>query len=194
MVKILPNLPFAPGYKLVVLTPLYILAAQLTRTRFGATITGLTMGTVAFLMGDGRYAIFEILKHVAPGILCDLFMPLWMQRRDGSARGPVAWAVFGGFVSAGRFATILAVALAVQPPAAVFVMLVPNLLVQVFFGSLSGWVSFHLVRATAELRARLRAEPEPARDEAPPGGDQPDRGRRHDDDQRADSPRSEALP
>src|SRR6185436_19984040 len=65
-VKVLPNIPFLPGYKQAVFTPLYILASVLTTTRAGATITGATMGTVAFLQGDGRYGVFEILKHVAP--------------------------------------------------------------------------------------------------------------------------------
>src|SRR4029079_13751779 len=49
-IKMLPSIPLAPGYKLVILTPFYIAASRLTRSRFGATITGLTMGTVAFLM------------------------------------------------------------------------------------------------------------------------------------------------
>ena len=39
------------------------------------------MGTIAFLMGDGRYGVFEILKHVAPGVIVDLFLPVL--RRGG---------------------------------------------------------------------------------------------------------------
>ena len=58
--KVLPSIPFAPGHKLVLLTPLYVVASLKTRTRIGATLTGLVMGTVAFLLGDGRYGIFEI--------------------------------------------------------------------------------------------------------------------------------------
>src|SRR6185503_14156464 len=64
--KILPSIPFAPGHKLVLLTPLYIMASLKTRSKFGATLTGLTMGSVAFLLGDGKYGIFEIVKHVVP--------------------------------------------------------------------------------------------------------------------------------
>ncbi len=59
----------------MLLTPLYVVASLKTRTRLGATLTGLVMGSVAFLLGDGRYGIFEILKHVVPGILCDLLVP-----------------------------------------------------------------------------------------------------------------------
>src|SRR5207237_590506 len=62
VLKVLPGIPFAPGHKTVLLIPLYILAGALTETRWGATLTGATMGTIAFLMGDGRYGVFEILK------------------------------------------------------------------------------------------------------------------------------------
>src|SRR5262249_45830558 len=102
--KILPSIPFAPGYKLVILTPFYIVASRLTPSRFGATLTGLVMGTVAFLMGDGRYGIFEILKHITPGLLCDAILPIFLGR--GRERGPILWSILGGIIGAGRFATI----------------------------------------------------------------------------------------
>src|SRR5690606_25823087 len=54
VLKLLPGLPFAPGHKGVLLIPLYIVAGFMTRSRWGATLTGITMGTVAFLLGDGR--------------------------------------------------------------------------------------------------------------------------------------------
>jgi hypothetical protein len=113
--KILPGLPFAPGHKGVILIPLYIAAGALTRSRLGATLTGLTMGTVAFLMGDGRYGVFEIAKHVAPGVLVDLLLPL-MGRRP-QLRGVVAWSLFGLIVALGRFATVTAHRAGVQAPA-----------------------------------------------------------------------------
>jgi hypothetical protein len=156
MLKLLPSLPFAPGHKLVLLTPLYIVAALLTRSRLGATLTGLVMGSVAFLMGDGRYGIFEIFKHVAPGVICDMFMP-WMLR-GGRLPGGIAWSAFGGLIAAGRFATIFTVTLAVQPPAVAYAILVPGLTVNVFFGVASGYVSYHLVKAALGLRERLAAE------------------------------------
>src|SRR5262249_27451440 len=111
--KVLPNIPFAPGHKLVILTPLYVVATLRTRTRAGATLTGLVMGTVAFLLGDGRYGIFEILKHIAPGILCDLMVPL-LVRPGHKTPGAFAWSLVGGLMGLGRFATIFTVTLAVQ--------------------------------------------------------------------------------
>jgi cytochrome c oxidase subunit IV len=142
--KVLPNIPFAPGHKLVILTPLYIVVAAKTRSRFGATLCGVTMGTVAFLLGDGRYGIFEILKHVAPGLVCDLTVPYMVRTQ----RGRLAWSALGGFIGAARFITIFVVTLAVQAPAVAYAILLPGLAVHTFFGILSGYVSHQLVRAT----------------------------------------------
>lgn len=76
LVKILPGLPFASGYKAVIFIPLYIIAADRTSTRYGATIAGTIMGLIGFLNGDGRYGVFEILKHMVPGAGIDLLWPL----------------------------------------------------------------------------------------------------------------------
>ena len=143
--KVLPSIPFAPGHKLVLLTPLYVVASLKTKTRFGATLTGLVMGSVAFLLGDGRYGIFEILKHVVPGLLCDLLVPLVtaMKRRPGA----VAWSMVGGLMGVGRFATIFVVTLTVQPPKVAFAFLIPGLVVHTTFGVLSGLVSSPLIGA-----------------------------------------------
>jgi len=151
--KILPSIPFAPGHKLVLLTPLYIVAALATRSRFGATLTGLVMGLVAFLLGDGKYGVFEILKHLAPGILCDLFVPLLHRQRIG---GP-GWSLFGGFVALGRFATILSVVALVQAPKVAYAMLAPGLLVHSLFGVASGYVTFHLLKHVKQESIRWQS-------------------------------------
>jgi hypothetical protein len=143
--KVLPNIPFAPGYKTVVLTPLYIVARLKTRSRVGATITGFTMGLVAFLGGDGRYGPFEILKHTAPGVVCDLVVPVMV--RGGRTPGPVAWSLLGALIGAARYATIFGVMLIVQPPRLAWALLAPGLALHTTFGVLSGWVSWQLVRA-----------------------------------------------
>jgi hypothetical protein len=147
--KLLPNIPFAPGHKLVLLTPLYVVATLRTRTRLGATLTGLVMGSVAFLLGDGRYGIFEILKHVAPGIVCDLLVPLMLRLYGARTPGALAWSVVGGLMGLGRFATIFTVTLSVQAPAVAWAFLVPGLIIHTTFGVLSGLVSSPLIRALA---------------------------------------------
>ena len=96
------------------------------------------MGTVAFLLGDGRYGVFEIAKHVAPGILV---RPV--RAADASARGAAGPArrLVGrsaGSSRLGRFATIFAVTLAVQAPAVAWAFLVPGLTIHTTFGVLSG--------------------------------------------------------
>ncbi len=154
--KVLPSIPFAPGHKLIILTPLYIVASLLTRSRFGATLTGLVMGTVAFLLGDGRYGIFEILKHVTPGLICDLTVPFLV--RGGREPGPIVWTLEGALIGAGRFATIFAITLAIQPPGIAWAILLPGATVHTTFGALSGYVSYHLVKAIARLRRRIDTE------------------------------------
>jgi hypothetical protein len=156
VLKVLPSLPFAPGHKMVLLTPLYIVAAMLTTTRFGATLTGLTMGFVAFLMGDGRYGIFELLKHLAPGVLCDALMPLMLRRPN--LPGGMAWSLFGGAIGLGRFATTFMVTLALSPPALAYALLVPGLTANVLFGLMSGFVSYHLARAVREMDVGERSQ------------------------------------
>lgn len=148
--KILPGIPFLPGYKGVLLLPLYLVAAEVTRTKVGATLTGLTMGTVAFLLGDGRYGVFEIAKHVTPGIIVDLLYGV-ARRAAGThrIRRIVTYSTLGLLAALGRFATITVIALAVQPPALVYAVLLPGLLVHGIFGILSGVVTAPLLTALA---------------------------------------------
>lgn len=148
-VKILPSIPFAPGHKLVLLTPLYVMASLLTKGRWGATFTGLSMGIVSFLLGDGRYGVFEILKHVVPGVLCDLWVPLLVA--SGRRPGKLAWALVCGVIAAGRYAAIVAVTLLAQPPAVALAFLVPGLSVHVGFGLAAGLVVPALIRAFDSL-------------------------------------------
>lgn len=156
ILKILPGIPFAPGHKTVLLVPLYILAGALTESRFGATLTGATMGTVAFLMGDGRYGALEIAKHIAPGVLVDLLRPIMFG--GAHARGVVAWCLFGLVVALGRFATVLLVTMLVGAPAEMYALLTLPALAHLVFGLLSGFVTYHLVRALDDLGAETNVE------------------------------------
>lgn len=156
ILKVLPGIPFAPGHKTVLLIPLYILAGALTSFRWGATLTGATMGTVAFLMGDGRYGVFEILKHIAPGVVVDLGLPVLI--RGDRRPGVFTWCVFGLVVAIGRFATVVAMTLAVAAPGEMYVLLAVPGLVHLVFGVLSGFVSYHVVRGLDEIRAATSDE------------------------------------
>jgi hypothetical protein len=157
LIKLLPHVPLAPGHKLVFTTPLYVVAALFTRSRFGATLTGATLGTVAFLIGEGsKFGVFEILNHMVPGIITDLIVP-WLVGRARLA-GPIAWALLGALIAAGRFAMTLGIMVVMKAPSAAYAVLIPGLASRLFFGLASGYVTFLIVRAIVATRdARQRA-------------------------------------
>jgi len=153
MLKVLPGIPFAPGYKLVVLIPLYILAGQLTYSRFGATATGTTIGIVSFLFGDGRFGIFEIFKHIAPGLVVDGIMPALKHRSLPPSRFLLA--LIGALCAAARIATILVVTCLIDPPAVFYALFVPMLISQTVFGFMSGWITFYLLKSLSRFTDAL---------------------------------------
>jgi hypothetical protein len=52
----------------------------------------------------------------------------------------------GGLIGAGRFATIFALTLALQPPAVAYAFLLPGFAVHTTFGVLSGIVTYQLAK------------------------------------------------
>jgi hypothetical protein len=145
VLKFLPGIPFASGHKGLLLIPLYILASRLTYSRWGATAAGAIMGVVGFLQGDGRFGIFEILKHLAPGVVIDLADPV-MRRLPQRA---LSYCFLGLIAAATRTMTEFIVVLLLGARAEVFVFpaarLAPNLLA----GFLSGFVTIFILRAFA---------------------------------------------
>src|SRR5262252_4680858 len=142
MLKILPGLPFASGHKTVLLFPLYVLAARLTQSRWGATAAGSIMGVIGFLQGDGRFGVLEMLKHVAPGLVIDVGEPL-VRRWPAWALG---YCVLGVFAAIARTATEFVIVFFLGARAEIYlfpaVKLVPNLIA----GLLSGFVSVFVLR------------------------------------------------
>jgi hypothetical protein len=143
MLKFLPGVPFAPGFKTLLLYPLYILASRLTRSRWGGTVAGAVMGVIGFLQGDGRFGILEVLKHVAPGLLIDLLMPV-VKRLPQRA---VVYCGLGFLAAITRTATEWLVVLLLGARAEVYLFpaakLVPNLVA----GTLSGFITAFVLRA-----------------------------------------------
>jgi hypothetical protein len=139
--KTMPGLPFAPGHKNAVLLPLYLLGNELCTTRFGATGCGVTMGVLAFLTGEGRYGVFEIFKHVAPGFLVDVLHPLVRPF------GRTIWVYipFGIVLAAGRLATELGVAFLLGVPKAFYAAIGGVSVTHLIAGGLSGFVSATLL-------------------------------------------------
>lgn len=141
--RVFPGLPVAPGHKGLILIPLTVLAGKLTHSPWGATLTGVTMGTVAFLMGEGRFGIFEVAKYITPGILVDLVL----RAGGGRPARPLGYCLLGLGVAIARFSTIVAVALFMSAPAALYALLVPIGIAHAVFGFLSGFVTYGLIKA-----------------------------------------------
>jgi hypothetical protein len=172
MLKILPGLPFASGHKTFLLFPLYVLAARLTRSRWGATAAGSIMGVIGFLQGDGRFGALEIFKHIAPGVVIDLGEPL-VRRWPSWALG---YCVLGFFAAIARTATEFAVVLLLGARAEIYlfpaVKLVPNLIA----GVLSGFVAVFVLRVVAVPKSLRTSEAglssQALREAALPSGDE----------------------
>jgi hypothetical protein len=143
MLKLLPGVPIASGHKTLLLFPLYILAARLTHTRWGGTAAGSVMGIVGFLQGDGRFGILEVLKHLAPGLLIDLMMPVVRRLPER------AWVYCGVGLLAGvaRLTTELAVLLLLGTRAEVYLFFAAKLVPTLVAGVLSGFVAVAILRA-----------------------------------------------
>jgi hypothetical protein len=145
MLKILPGLPFASGYKTFLLFPLYVLAARLTHSRWGATAAGSIMGVIGFLQGDGRFGALEILKHIAPGLVIDLGEPL-VRRLPRWALG---YCALGFFAAIARTATEFVVVLLLGARAEIYLFPVVKLVPNLIAGMLSGFVTMFVLRVLA---------------------------------------------
>src|SRR5262249_54746541 len=143
MVKLLPGVPFAPGFKTLLFFPLYILAAHRTHSRWGGTAAGAIMGVIGFLQGDGRYGVLEVLKHLAPGLVIDLSMPV-VRRLPQSA---LVFCLLGFVAAIARTSTEFVIVVLLGARAEVYLFpaaqLVPNLIA----GTLSGFVTPVVLRA-----------------------------------------------
>jgi hypothetical protein len=147
ILKILPGIPFFSGYKTILLYPLYILAADRTRSRWGATVCGTIMGVIGFLQGDGRYGAMEILKHVAPGFTVDLLWPL-MRALPPSA---VVYCLLGLVLALARTSTEFATVLLLRPRDEILLFPLAKLLPNVTAGVLSGFVTRAVVPAVRSI-------------------------------------------
>lgn len=149
MLQILPGLPVAPGHKNLLMIPLFLLASHATTLRFGGLWTGITLGCVSFLMGYGKYGILEIAQFAVPGLLADFLLPF--------VRGNARWwrllqfAFVGVIMGIGRFAANFLVIVLAGAPDIAFVIYLPMLFSQAFFGGLSALVSVFLLNPKSQF-------------------------------------------
>jgi hypothetical protein len=143
IIKILPGIPFAPGFKVLLLFPLYITASQRTFSRWGGTVAGSIMGVIGFLQGDGRYGVLEILKHAAPGLVIDLARPL-IRRLPQSA---IVYCVLGFVAAIARTSAEFAAVLFLGARAEIYLFPAARLIPILIAGTLSGFVTLFVLRA-----------------------------------------------
>jgi hypothetical protein len=170
LLKVLPGLPFLPGWKTLFFYPLYILAAHLTYTRWGGTTAGTIMGVLGYMQGDGRYGVFEILKHLVPGLVVDL---VWPVLRRGP-RSAFLFCVLGFVVAIARTATEFVIMLLAQARLEAYVFVVGTLVSNLVAGTLSGLVTYFVLPAFRGIEPSRgeRQSGESARDRSE-AGDEP---------------------
>lgn len=144
MLKVLPGVPFAPGYKTLLFFPLYILASRLTYTRWGGTVVGAVMGVIGLLQGDGRFGVLEVLKPLAPGFVIDLAMPA-VQRLPERAW---VYCTLGLLAALARVATEFALVFLLGARGEVYLFPAAKLVPTLIAGTLSGFVTVFVLKAS----------------------------------------------
>ncbi len=156
MIKILPGIPFAPGHKSLIIIPFYILAHELSSSRWGSTKTGFTVGIISFMMGFGKFGVFELLKHVSPGLFVDLTTPV--MRSVFKKGSPLIYCTLGVMISIFRFSTLLVVTLLASPPEGAYYVLVFIFVSHIIIGALSGFITYPLLKSVDGIRLMLREQ------------------------------------
>lgn len=157
LLQVLPGIPIAPGHKNVVIIPFLLLASHLTRRRFGGLWTGLTAGVVSVLSGYGQYGILEIAQFAVPGLMADLLLPLVRPSHPRWLKF-IEFGLVGGLLGIGRFAANVLVILLAGAPGAAFVLYLPMLASQIFFGAISAFVSMVVLDSAASRTPALSGE------------------------------------
>ncbi len=164
LVKVLPGIPVMQGAKAIFFIPLYMLAADRTHSRWGGTMAGGIMGFIAFLNGDSRYGVFEVLKHVVPGLVIDLVWPLVRMFR---LRFTVL--LFVGLLAAvARTATQFAMVFCLGADnVTLFLLPAERLIPNLIAGFLSVFVSYPILKSLGQQAVDERAEQTLAASAAP---------------------------
>jgi hypothetical protein len=161
ILQVLPGMPFASGHKSLILVPLYLLAATLTFSRWGATTAGTILGMLSFLNGDGRFGLLEIPRHIMPGLLIDAMMPMIRLH-------PKIWmySIVGVIAAAGRVSTEFVLTLAIGARWEIYLFPIARISSNLAAGGLSGAITAALLPAFKELEPTAAMIQPPVRDDA----------------------------
>lgn len=144
LLQILPGIPFASGHKNMVVIPLLLMASLATTSRFGGFSAGIAVGIVSFLLGYGKFGIFEVLQFALPGLLVDLLVPLLV---GGSGLLLLLrMMLLGAVLGLARFTANFMVLMLAGSPELAWLAFIPMLISQVVFGSLSGFICVYIVK------------------------------------------------
>ena len=147
LISLFPGLPFAPGYKGVLIIPLYMIASSYSKGRYGGTILGGIMGFISVLTGGKRFGIFVFFREFLPGIISDL-----INHTLGLRRGKVFLLFFGAIMGLFRFSIFFLLSLIMKVPDFYYALLLPFALSNIVFGGIGGIVGFYILRALSESK------------------------------------------
>ena len=142
--QLMPGLPIAPGHKNLLVIPLIILASLSTHMKNGGLAAGFATGIVSFLMGFGKFGIFEVFHFALPGLVSDWLYPL-IKNNQGNWL-IVKLAIIGAILGFTRFVANILILLLVGTPQIALIVMTPMLISQIVFGALSSIICVIVIK------------------------------------------------
>ncbi|MFK5947814.1 MAG: hypothetical protein QM500_03455 [Methylococcales bacterium] len=150
LIQLMPGLPFAPGHKNTLVLPLLVLASMMTSGRFGGFAAGFSIGVVSFLLGYGKFGIFEVFQFALPGLVADLLLSILVTGTGAILM--LRLAILGAILGLTRFVANFMVLMLAGSPELAWVVFLPMLISQVVFGTLSCLVCVYIVKLFREKK------------------------------------------
>jgi len=124
----------------VLIIPIFILGAYLTKGGFTATSIGFISGVFHFIMGFGKFGPFGLLEFVALGFVVDVLMKATKHSKSLVLFGFIG--IIGGIT---RVIASITIALLLRMPKEFYMVYAPYILSQSLFGLLSAPISIYLI-------------------------------------------------
>jgi hypothetical protein len=142
--QMMPGLPIAPGHKNLLVIPLLVLASIATPMKHGGLAAGFATGIVSFLMGFGKFGLFEILHFAVPGLVSD-----WLSPFIKESKGKFLFlklVVLGAVLGFSRFIANISILFLAGAPKLALAFMLPMLISQMLFGTLSSLVCLVVIK------------------------------------------------
>lgn len=141
--QMMPGLPIAPGHKNLLVIPLLVLASLSTPMKYGGLAAGFATGIVSFLMGFGKFGLFEILHFALPGLISD-----WLTPYIKDSHGKfllLKSSLLGALLGFSRFIANISILFLAGTPKLALAFMIPMMASQIVFGALSGLVCLIII-------------------------------------------------